>query len=152
MKKIYLSLLLLISYHSQADDSALDLPIITPLSASDHMSYPDTSELYRACSNGAESVESKQSRADWAFCSGFIRAAAQATSKNEASTCPSLSLRKILKVIDKQNHDYETMHSDPLYDNKGNLVGTTLHPDFVDPWKFPAFPVVVKTLKELGCK
>jgi len=152
MKRNLLIFAFFYSAHSNADDKALDIPVIAPLSANVQMLSPSISEFYRACSSGANSTETRQSRADWSYCSGFIRASMQAATDGGAGTCPPVTLRQVLNIIDKRNQEYESNHSDPIYDKSGKLVASTLHPDFVDPWKSPALPIVVNTLKKLGCK
>ncbi|MDI6634353.1 hypothetical protein [Pantoea dispersa] len=152
MKRNLLVFALMYSSFSNADDKALDLPVIAPLSANVETSYPAVSDFYRTCSNGANSDETRQSRAEWSYCSGFMGAAMQAASRNGNGTCPPVTLRKVLNVIDSDNQEYQSSHSDPIYDKSGKVVAFTLHPDFVDPWKSPAFPILVNTLKKIGCK
>lgn len=147
-----LVLAFLYSAYSNADDKYLDLPVIAPLSSNVQTAYPAISDFYRTCSEGANSDENRQSRAEWSYCSGFMGAAMQAASRNGIGTCPPVTLRKVLGTIESRNQEYESRHSDPLYDKSGKLVGSTLHPDFIDPWKSPALPVLIDTLKSLGCK
>lgn len=152
MKRNLLIFAFFYSACSNADYKALDFPVIAPLSDNVQMVSPSISEFYRACSSGADSNETKQSRADWSYCSGFIRASMQAATDGGTGTCPPVTLRQILNVIDERNQEYESNHSDPIYDKSGRLIASTLHPDFIDPWKSPAFPIVVNALKKSGCK
>jgi hypothetical protein len=152
MKKMFLSTLCLVSCLSYADDKFLDLPVIAPISPNVEMTSPSIGQIYSYCVSGSNSEETKQSRSDWSYCSGFIAAAMQQAARGGAGTCPPVTLRQIFNPIDNRNKKYESSHSDPLYDKAGKLVGSTLHSDFIDPWSSPALPVLVDTLKSLGCQ
>lgn len=121
---------LLISFSSlqvaQADD-ALDRTIVPAQGEHVATTTPTIGDIYRQCFNGAQYIGTKAADAQRQLCIGFMAAATQSASNNGNGECPPLSYRQILTEVNDR------------IDNN-------------EEWQKPALPVLVASLKVLGCK
>jgi hypothetical protein len=152
MNSILIPCLLGMPVYSQANNNALDIPVIAPLGKHVQTNTPNLSDFYQECIDGSNSEQTTLSKAIWSSCNGFVLAATQAATNNGKGTCPPVTLRDVLSRLDANATEYTNKHSEPFYDKNGKQSGITLHKDFIDPWKEPALPSVITALQNLGCK